>query len=207
MEVEAKFALPDKATGAAILDAPFLQSRSAGNVHIIHMESTYYCDRAGKLDAGGFTLRLRRENGRGVCCLKQDVSSEGAVKVRHELECPAETIGDGVRGLTELDAPQAFVDAVQEAELVVSARVRFVRRALPLAWYGVCAELAFDAGTFGTARSAPFYELELEWKSGPEDVFRTFLRELERTFALVPQRASKYARAKLAEQDTACAES
>ena len=203
MEVEAKFALPDEAAGAAILDAPLVQKRLEGDVHTIRMESAYYRDGAGRLDTGGFTLRLRRENGRGVCCLKQDVSARGALKVRHELECPAETIEEGVRGLIASGAPQAFADAVRDAELVVAARVRFVRRALPLAWDGVCAELAFDAGTFGTERPVPFYELELEWKSGPEEGFRTFLHELAQTFALAPQKQSKYARAKLAERDDA----
>ncbi len=129
-----------------------------------------------------------------MCCLKQDVSARGALKVRHELECPAETIEDGVRGLIASGTPQAFADAVRDAELVVAARVRFVRRALLLAWDGVCAELAFDAGTFGTERPVPFYELELEWKSGPEEGFRTFLHELAQTFALAPQKLSKYAR-------------
>lgn len=203
MEIEAKFALPDEAAGLSMLDAPLVRKRRAGDIHIIAMESAYYRDRAGRLDAGGFTLRLRRENGCGVCCLKQDVSARGALKVRHELEYRAETIEDGVRGLIVSGAPRAFADAVQNAELAVVAQVQFVRRALPLAWDGVCAELAFDAGTFGTTRPVPFYELELEWKSGSEDVFQALVRELTRTFALVPEKRSKYARAKLAERNAA----
>ncbi len=200
MEIEAKYALPDEAAGLAILDAPFVRGRSVGPVHTIRMESTYYRDQAGKLDAGGFTLRLRRENGRGVCCLKQDITSDGAVKSRQEQECAAETIEDGIHGLSLLGVPDAFMEAVRDARLMVAARVQFVRRVLLLELGGACAELAFDAGTLGAANAVPFCELEVEWKSGAQKPFDTFLRELEGLFSLAPQQMSKYARAKAAER-------
>lgn len=199
MEIEAKYALPDEDTGLAILDAPYVRDRSVGTVHIIRMESTYYCDHAGKLDAGGFTLRLRRENGRGVCCLKQDVSKDGGIKKRYEQECAAETIEDGVRGLMLLGVPSAFAEAVRDVHFMVAAQVQFVRRSLLLELDGACAELAFDAGAFGKTKTVPFYELEVEWKSGAEGPFEAFLRDLEREFSLTPQNMSKYARAKAAE--------
>lgn len=198
MEIEAKYALPDEAAGLAILEA--LRGYGAGGIHTLRMESDYYRDGAGKLAAGGFTLRLRRENGRGVCCMKQDVAADAAVKVRRELECPAETIEDGVRGLMASGAPRAFVDAVRDAALYVAARVAFVRRAMLLELDGTRVELAFDAGTFGAARRVPFYELEAEWKSGAEEPFRALLRRLEQVFSLAPQPKSKYARALQAER-------
>lgn len=200
MEIEAKYALPDEAAGLAVLNAPQVRRHAAGEIRVIRMESEYYCDVAGKLRDGGFTLRLRRENGRGVCCLKEDISAERSVKIRHELECPAETIADGVRGLLACGAPRRFAEAVRNTPLTVSARVQFMRRALLLEYDGVFVELSFDAGTFGTARHVPFYELEAELKSGAEEPFRALLREWERLFPLVPQPLSKYARAKLAER-------
>ena len=199
MEIEAKYALPDETAGFAVLDSQTVRRYGVGDVHTIRMESEYYADAAGKLRAAGFTLRLRRENGRGVCCLKQDVAGENAVKIRRELECPAETISDGIRGLLALGAPEDFAETVQDAAPAVSARVQFVRRVLLLERDGACMELAFDAGTFGTARHVPFFELELEWKAGEKGPFQAMLRELEREFALTPQPKSKYARAMQAE--------
>ena len=196
MEIEAKYKLSDEEAGLAVFHSQMVRQYCVGDGHTLQMESEYYQDPQGRLNAEGFTLRLRRENGRGVCCLKQDVRTEDAVWIRKELECPAETISGGVRGLLALGAPQSFADAVRDGELELVAQVRFLRRTLLLELGGACAELAFDAGTFGAARGVPFYELEIEWKSGEKEPFRAFLRALEQAFSLEPQPKSKYARAK-----------
>ena len=99
MEIEAKYKLSDEEAGLAVFHSQMVRQYCVGDGHTLQMESEYYQDPQGRLNAEGFTLRLRRENGRGVCCLKQDVRTEDAVWIRKELECPAETISGGVRGL------------------------------------------------------------------------------------------------------------
>lgn len=200
MEIEAKYALSGPSEAASILALPLIAACRAGEPREITMESTYYGDEAGRLRALGFTLRLRRENGTGVCCLKWKAAPDaGAVKARHELERPAETIGAGVAALIAAGAPPEFAETVRTAALRPAARLSFVRTALPLCRDGMEAELALDRGTFGSAGQMPFCELEIEWKSGPEAVFYDLLRELEQAAALRPQPLSKLARALAAE--------
>ncbi len=200
MEIEAKYALPDETAGLVLFSDPRLAAYRTGETRELRMDSAYYADAAGRLAAGGFTLRLRRENGVGVCCLKwKSGGDRGAVKVRGELECPAEDIGSGVRGLLALGAPEGFADAVRGGDLSPFARVRFLRRAVLLSLDGMEAELALDCGVFGSAGIVPFCELEVEWKAGPLPVYEALLRELEEAFALEPQPLSKLARAIRAE--------
>ena len=200
MEIEAKYALSGPEEALAIPELPLVAACRTGEPREIAMESTYYRDEAGLLPAHDLTLRLRRENGAGVCCLKWRTARDaGPVKVRHELECPAETIEAGVPALIAAGAPAEFAEAVRGAVLIPAAKVCFVRTALLLSRDGMTAELALDRGTFGSAGQVPFAELELEWKSGPESAFHALLRELERAARLRPQPLSKLARALAAE--------
>lgn len=203
MEIEAKYRLESEEEGRALLASPLVAACRAGEEREILMESTYYFDAAGALASGGFSLRFRRENGLGVCCLKQRTGRDrGAVRERLELECEADTVGDGVEALMLSGAPEEFCRAVRGAELIPAAHVRFLRRAQPVAWRGMAAELDFDCGAFGSGGEEPFCELELELKSGPEGDFLEFLRILEERFSLRPQPLSKLARALHAEENT-----
>ena len=199
MEIEAKFSLRSPEMGDEILASALVTDATRGAGEELTMESTYYRDTAGLLDAEGYTLRYRMENGSGVCCLKWDHATDGAVKTRHELECGAADIHTGIAGLLLVGAPQSFADAVQDAELEVAARVCFTRQTRRLELEsGAWAELAIDRGAFGTEGQEPFYELELEWKFGPKEQYYAFLERLQQTFDLIPQTESKYARAKAA---------
>ena len=198
MEIEAKFSLRSPEMGDAILASALVTEVARGDGEELSMESTYYRDTAGLLDEEGYTLRYRMENGSGVCCLKWDHATEGAVKTRHELECGGTDIRTGIAGLLLVGAPQSFADAVQDAELEVAARVCFTRRTRRLELSGSWAELAIDVGAFGTEGQEPFYELELEWKFGPKEPYYAFLETLQQEFDLIPQTESKYARAKAA---------
>ncbi|MBE6936249.1 MAG: CYTH domain-containing protein [Ruminococcaceae bacterium] len=196
MEIEAKFTLAP-GMEEKILSSALVTEVARGDGEELSMESTYYRDVAGRLDAEGYTLRYRMENGSGVCCLKWDHATDGAVKTRHELECGAADIRTGIAGLLLVGAPQSFADAVQDAELEVAARVCFTRRTRRLELSGgAWAELAIDVGAFGTEGQEPFYELELEWKFGPKEPYYDFLAALQEAFDLTPQTESKYARAK-----------
>jgi len=81
--------------------------------------------------------------------------------------------------------------------------VRCVRKAAELAVEDTVIELALDCGTFPVPGGADvaFRELELELKSGREDVLLAFGADLAAAFDLIPEQRSKFARALAARQE------
>lgn len=165
----------------------------------VKMSAVYYDTPAGHVYGNGSALRIRRENERSVCCLKRTVKKEGAQALREEYETEAETVQEGLLRLAESGAPRELCIFLAAQPMRELARTEFVRN-----WYLIenrdaapfTAEFAVDVGALGgSGNMEPFEELELELKSGDADAFQAFADELEQRFALIPQRASKLARA------------
>ena len=160
------------------------------------MDARYYDTADGMLAARRAGLRIRRENGESVCCLKCDVHTEGAEHVREEYECPADTIEHGLAALPAVGAPAALCGALAQSGVTEICRVHFTRRALTLTYQGAVAELALDTGTLSRGtREAPLCEIELEAKSGTDEGFRALCARLSSAFFLRPEPRSKLARA------------
>lgn len=162
----------------------------------LDMDATYYDDVSGALRARRIGLRLRRENGRSVCCMKLRNAAQHGLHVHEEYECPAETLAEGLSRLPGQGAPQALCQSLAAAPLVPIARVRFVRQ--PAMWQqdGFAAELALDTGTLASgAQSVHFCEIECEYKSGDFSAFTAACDALAARLALTPEPLSKLARA------------
>lgn len=196
MEHEFKWNIPDVRSFDKMVEsktvAPLIQS-----TNVVEMEAIYYdtFDRQIAHARGG--LRLRRENGEGVCCLKlsPQVKYDGAYKAREEYECYAPDIRSGMLNLPSVGAPQEFCDKVLKSDLIELGRTIFTRRTYLLAFSGSKCELAFDIGKIShRGRFAPICEVELELKDGtPEDLY-ALAAQLEREFPLHPQPLTKLAR-------------
>ncbi|MBR3269369.1 MAG: CYTH domain-containing protein [Oscillospiraceae bacterium] len=167
----------------------------------LHMEAEYYDSPERFAYKTGAALRLRRENSRTVCCLKQTVQKEGAKALREEYETEAETVAEGLKKLPAAGAPAELCLALSLQPLAVFARTQFIRNCRMLSPDGTfTAEFAVDAGHLGNPkRMLPFEELELEFKSGDAAAFQQFAEDLQKRFALVPQPLSKLARAAAAQ--------
>lgn len=160
------------------------------------MDARYYDTADGMLAARRAGLRIRRENGESVCCLKCDVHTAGAEHIREEYECPADTIEHGLAALPAAGAPAALCDALAQSGVQEICRVRFIRHALTLTYQGATAELALDTGTLSrSGQEAPLCEIELEAKSGSDEGFRALCARLSSAFFLRPEPRSKLARA------------
>ena len=199
MELEYKFMLGDAVQGESIVQAiragTLDGARLLSEKHI-EMDSSYFDTDSGALWQAGLALRLRRENGRQVCCLKSGGSADpSGLSRRGELECVCETLAEGVERLKKLDAPPPFY-AFRVQDLHTIAIVRFARCACLLDIGGAVCELAFDQGHFGAQASQNrFCELELEFKSGGEAAFCAFAERLARRYVLKPEQRSKLFRA------------
>ena len=170
---------------------------AAGPAVRLDMQAVYYDTPDRMLRDQRIGLRLRRENGAGVCCMKlRSAEAANGLHAHAEYECPAETLAQGLRALPAQGADPALCAALAAAPLAPVCRVDFVRTAQLVSLPGCTAELSFDAGTLAAgAASAPLSEIELEYKSGDLDGFLSAGSALAAAHHLVPQPLSKLARA------------
>lgn len=160
---------------------------------VMEMESLYFDTPARDLGQRRWTLRLRRENGVGVVCLK----TPGTGRARGEWEVRCEDVRTALPLLTAGGAPSelAVLTAGRSLEPVCGAR--FTRRAAPLTLpEGGTVELCLDAGElFGGECRAPLCEVEAELKSGEPAEAERFARELAARYHLREETESKFQRA------------
>lgn len=197
MELEIKLSPVTASQGSRVFGdgeiAPFL-----GEAVRRDMESVYYGDDKGVLRRRGCALRLRRENGRPVVCLKIRSGQSGMAEVRQEYEVEAESIGEGVKRLLELDGMSSEgAEALGEAGgLFPVCGNSFTRTEAEYSKGGLVFVLSYDVGEYfrGDIR-APLGELELELKEGDPSELNALCERLMERHDLTLCHTSKYQRA------------
>lgn len=192
MEIEVKFSPVEERSFRAML-ADRALSRPAEPLRRLEMETVYYDDPAHILSAHGWTLRLRRENGRGVCTFKGRASGLS----RLELETAAETVEKGARQLAQLpELPQQARAALAAERFLPVCGAAFLRQVQKRQAEGLRFFLSWDEGRlFRGARNAPFTEAELELCGGTEQALAALAEEYRRRFGLAVCTRSKQQRA------------
>ena len=196
MEREFKWQIANPADFDRIAESDAVQPlvQSSGTTE---MEAIYYDTFDGQLAKVRGGLRLRREDGECVVCLKlaPQEDFDGAFKAREEYECYAPDVRSGMLNLPSVGAPQEFCDEILKSDLMELGRTIFTRRTYQLAYQGCTCELAFDTGKIThRGRISPICEMELELKDGSTDDFNTLVLALQAKFSLRPQPLSKLAR-------------
>lgn len=173
--------------------APFL-----GEAERRDMESIYYGDERGILGELGCALRLRKENGRPIVCLKIRSGQSGMAEVRQEYETEAQNIEEGVAALLELEDMSAEgAAALKECGgLYPICGNAFTRTEAEYSRDGLVFVLSYDIGEYfrGDIR-APLGELELELKEGDPSALNALCAELAERHGLTVCHVSKYRRA------------
>ena len=186
VELEWKYAADPAALEAVLRAYP-------GPWRTVEMETRYYDTAGGALAARRWTLRLRRENGAAVACLKTPADG----RARHEWEAPCagpEALADA---LTAAGAPAELADLLAGRTLTEVCGAAFTRRALAVDTGGGRAELALDRGQLtGGGRTEPLCELELEYKSGDVAAAEALAEALRLRYGLTPEPRSKFVRAR-----------
>ena len=136
----------------------------------IRMETTYFDTPRHALSARKWTLRRRYENGVSVCTLKTPSPDGG--RGEWEVTCP--DIAHALEPLVALGAPEELLNL--GANLRPLCAARFVR--------------------LGGNREAPIFEVEAELKAGQDADVLAFGTFLETAYGLVPERKSKFKRAR-----------
>lgn len=198
METEVKFSPVDERCFRAML-ADRALSRPVTPLRRLKMETVYYDDPAHILSAHGWTLRLRRENGRGVCTFKGRASGLS----RLELETAAETVEEGARQLALLpELPPQARTALRAERFLPVCGASFVRQVQKRQTEELTFFLSWDEGwLFRGEHSAPFTEAELELCSGTEQALSALAEKYRRRFGLAVCSRSKQQRAMALEEE------
>ena len=200
MEIEIKLSPVTQAQFSALLSDPAVAPHLSLEPEITHMEAIYYDDIPGNLAQRKMTLRLRRENGVGICTFKAPAQGEFA---RLEVECPAETVEQGVQTLLEqgkLPFPAAAL--LSRMMLVPTCGARFTRVAHTLMQGDFACILSYDCGElFAGERTAPIAECEAELAAGTAQQLEAFFLPLAQQHGLPVCHQSKHARAKVLMQE------
>ena len=155
----------------------------------ITMETTYYDTPERAMGARRETLRRRYENGTAVYALKTFLpdGSHG------EWECEAGSLEEAMKCLAAMGAPG--LPPVET--LIPICGAAFTRSCALLPLEGGTVELALDEGVLtGSGRELPLREVELELKSGADEVLLNFGPAFAAHFGLEEEPLSKFARAK-----------
>jgi len=183
-ELEWKFAA-DSAALARV------ERETDGEFRTIRMEAVYYDTKRRALKARRWALRLRRENGASVVCLK----TPGEGRARGEWEARAVSLEAAAGSLVAQGAPPELLPLTREGLEAVCA-TRFTRRAALLDVDGARVELALDEGVLESGgKTAPLCELEVEYKSGDPAAAETFAKLLAARYSLAEEAKSKFQRA------------
>lgn len=157
----------------------------------ITMETTYFDTPDGAMKARRWTLRRRLENGKAVCSLK----TPGDFIRRGEWELETGDIAAALPALCTLGAPEMLLSLTAQGIAPVCG-ARFTRLAALIDLPGGSVELALDQGSFlGGNREVPFAEVEVELKSGDEQVALDFAATLATQYGLKPETKGKVERA------------
>ena len=196
MEIEIKLAPARRTTAMTLLEKEGFFISPARRVE---MEASYFDTPDRALKASGVSLRLRQENGIGVCCLKYRVSAIS----RHEFEKRALTIEEGIRALcADSRLPPEIAQLISSADLVCLYSSRFTRTLRLAQWGRSTVEVAFDLGELNQDdRFCAVSELELELKEGDVGDLEAMCAYLQAKYALPLSDSTKAGRASALTQE------
>lgn len=168
-----------------------IQKQYLNTYQQFRMQTTYYDTPGAALSQRHITLRCRMENGEAVCTVKTPLAGYG----RGEWDCRCDDICKAIALLVEAGAPKELAELTAEGVAPVCG-ARFTRHSGTVDFAGAVLEIALDTGILtGGGKELPLCEVEVELKSGEPEAAIAFGMELQRYFALVPQRKSKFRRA------------
>lgn len=191
-ELEMKLAVPEDVSLDEVRAVCSFLSGDGGRR--IKMRACYFDTADGALRAARQAYRTRCENGTWVATLKGDISSEGGLHRRMEIE---RQVTSGEADLTVFDGTeaQAQVSAYYGVPLEAIVETNFTRTCWILADATAKIEIALDEGEIiAGGKRAPICELELELKSGAEEALRVLGAWLVKQLGVAEDDKSKFAR-------------
>jgi CHAD domain-containing protein/uncharacterized protein YjbK len=194
IEVEAKFAVPDRLAFEGLLAAEALSGFEMGSRTVRQVTDHYLDTRDWTLLAAGYACRAREREGTRVLTLKSFGETVKAIKQRDEHEIvldPAVPLTDAAHWPAG-SAKTLVREAIGDRPLEVRLTLQQVRHAYPLLDGGrPVVELSLDQVYFG--EHEPFYELEVELlPTGSIAELEQVIKALEEKWTLLSVSLSKF---------------
>lgn len=200
MEIELKYALPNKETADAIWnDERIAKIADISTEEKLVMKAVYFDTQDMSLSKNNVSLRVRVEADRSYASLKWGGTAADGFHEREEVTVPvcedASFIAPRADMFSESPDGQDLLSLIGEKELMNLLETRFLRRRIRLTYKASIIELAIDTGEIVTdGGSGDILELELELFAGSAAELKELGEKLSRRFELRPENRSKFAR-------------
>ena len=200
MEIEVKYAIPDKEIADAIWRDEFINSLIIGNsAETVVMKGVYFDTDDYRLSERNITVRVRAEGDNIIGTLKYGRGSDGALAEREEVNIPLEGeeyfIFPPVDMFKESPDGLDLMEIIGDKTLVNLLETRFLRRRARIGYGDSIMELAIDTGDIVTDKgNVPILEMELELFSGNKEDLTELGERLAFRYELIPERRSKFSR-------------
>ena len=199
MELEMKYAVPDKATCDAIWEDDLIKYYAdPSSMEKMVMKAVYFDTEDGKLSANNMAVRVRYEGDTAFATLKWNGSASNGFHEREEINVPARMehfISSPKELFKESEDGKVLLDLIGDEPLINLLEMRYLRSRCRLAYGASIMELAIDTGSIITDKGeVPIMELEIELYAGDPKDIRDFGERLQKKYGLVPEDRSKLVR-------------
>ena len=200
MEIEMKFAIPNKEVAEAIWQDEYLNSvGDASSREEIYMKSAYFDTEDKVLLKDNVAFRVRMEGNKVVASLKWKGGSAEGLHKREEINVPVDDPACFLQPSPEIfkesELGVDMMDLVGTEHLHSILEMNFIRKRIRADFKESIMELAIDMGEILTKDGEiPICELEIELFSGSEEDVKELGEIIKEKYNLEPLDASKYAR-------------
>lgn len=199
LEAEIKLRIPQERVADRLLEDARVRAALKTPFESAHLDAVYYDMPDGALSKRRLSLRMRKENGVSVVCVKGPGRSDAGEGVfcREEWQAKADTIEQAVPMLIEAGAPGELQTLIDPKRMEERCRISFNRRSAILYLPdGVRADMAVDKGVIiAGGKEQPLLEMELELLFGDMQAVIDFAQALKKDYSLEREYVSKYERA------------
>lgn len=199
MELEIKYAIPDRETADAIWNDDTISRLSdPSSSEKVVMKAVYFDTPDGKLSKNNMAVRVRYEGESVFATLKWNGSAINGFHEREEINVPCGEeyfITSPKELFCESEDGRVLMDLIGDDPLINLLEMRYLRRRIRLNYGASIMEMAIDSGAIITDKGeVPILEMEIELYAGDPKDLRELSECLAEAYGLTPENRSKLAR-------------
>jgi len=199
MEIEMKYAIPDKETAEQIMDDELInQSSDLSLPENVVMKAIYFDTEDSILAKNDVSVRVRAEGDHCFATLKWGGKYDNGMHSREEINIPVK--GETCFMQIPVDTfklsedGRRLMDLIGDKPLINLFEMRFLRQRKKIHFGSSVMEISVDLGNIiGEHGQVPIQEAEIELFAGDESDIRELGKLLCEKYKLLPKQSSKFA--------------